>query len=155
MIEILPFDARYAADFKELNLEWLRKYFCVEPIDAEVLSHPDQIIAQGGAIFFARAQGRVVGTVALLKSSGRRYELTKMAVTPEWQGRGISRRLLNAAIDAFTAGGGGELFLESSSILTPALTLYESAGFVHAPRPDGPSHYDRADVYMAYRGADA
>jgi GNAT superfamily N-acetyltransferase len=145
----------HAPDFRELNLEWLRKYFHVEPIDEQVLSRPDLIIERGGAIFMARAQGRIVGTVAVLRSGERRYELTKMAVTAEWQRRGISRRLLQAAIDAFIARGGGELFLESSTILKPALTLYEAAGFVHAPRPAGPSHYKRADVYMVYRGADA
>jgi GNAT superfamily N-acetyltransferase len=155
VIEILPFEARYAADFKELNLEWLRKYFRVEPVDEEVLSRPEEIVAQGGAIYVARVQARIVGTVALLRSGERRYELSKMAVTPDWQGRGISRRLLDVAIDAFIARGGGELYLESSSTLMPALRLYESTGFVHAPRPAGPSHYDRADVYMVYRGADA
>ena len=138
MVEILPFEARYAPDFKELNLEWLRKYFLVEPIDEEVLGRPDLIISNGGAIFVARTEGRIVGTAALIKSSEGRYELSKMAVTPAWQGHGISRKLLKAVIDAFVAAGGGELYLESSSTLTPALTLYESAGFVHASRPAGP-----------------
>jgi GNAT superfamily N-acetyltransferase len=155
VIEILPFEARYASDFKELNLEWLRKYFLVEAIDEEVLSRPDLIISNGGAIFLARAEGRIVGSAALIKSGARRYELSKMAVTPAWQRHGISRSLLNAVLDAYGAVGGEELFLESSSILTPALTLYESAGFVHASRPAGPVHYDRSDVYMVYRGADA
>jgi GNAT superfamily N-acetyltransferase len=155
MIEILPFEARYASDFKALNLEWLRKYFLVEPIDEEVLGRPDLIISNGGAIFLARSAGSVVGTAALIKSDERRYELSKMAVTPACQGKGISRRLLKCVIDAFVAAGGGELYLESSSILKPALTLYESAGFVHAARPAGPVHYDRSDVYMVYRGADA
>ena len=155
MVEILPFEARYAPDFKDLNLEWLRKYFLVEPIDEEVLGRPDLIIANGGAIFLARTEGKVVGTAALIKSDERRFELSKMAVTPAWQGKGISRRLLHAVIGAFAAAGGGELFLESSSILTPALTLYESAGFVHALRPAGPVHYDRSDVYMVYRVANA
>ena len=118
----------------------------------EVLSHPQRIIAAGGEILLARAAGRSVGTVALMHAGDGRYELTKMAVTPAWQGRGISRQLLRAALDAYRALGGRELFLESSSLLTPALTLYESAGFVHAPRPAGPAHYGRADVYMVYRG---
>lgn len=155
MIEILPFEPRYAADFKELNLEWLRKYFRVEPIDEQVLSRPDLIIARGGAILVARAAEGIVGTVALLKAGERRYELTKMAVTAAWQGRGIARLLLAGALDAYRALGGDYLYLESSKILIPALTLYESAGFVHTPRPDGPSHYDRADVYMVYRSAGA
>ena len=49
---------------------------------------------------------------------------------------------------------GRELFLESNSALTPALRLYAANGFVHAPRPDGSSHYKRSDVYMVYRPAD-
>ncbi len=155
MIEILPFEARFASDFKDLNLEWLRKYFLVEPIDEEVLGRPDLIISNGGAIFLARTEGRIVGTAALIKSDRRRYELSKMAVTPAWQGQGISRRLLIAVIEKFIAAGGEELFLESSSTLTPALTLYESAGFVHTSRPPGPVHYDRSDVYMVYRGTNA
>jgi GNAT superfamily N-acetyltransferase len=155
MVEILPFEARYAPDFKELNLEWLRKYFLVEPIDEEVLGRPDLIISNGGAIFLARAAGNIVGSAALIKSGGRSYELSKMAVTPAWQGHGISRKLLKAVIDAYAAAGGEELYLESSSMLTPALTLYESAGFVHAARPAGPIHYDRSDVYMVYRGVNA
>ena len=151
-VAILPFAPGDAADFRELNLEWLRRYFRVELIDEEVLSHPQRIVAGGGAIFVARAADRNVGTVALLHAGDGRYELTKMAVTPAWQGQGISRRLLDAAIGAWRERGGSCLFLESSAILTPALTLYGSAGFVHAPRPAGPAHYGRADVYMVYRG---
>jgi len=34
-IEIIPFENQYASDFKRLNLEWLEKYFDVEPLDVE------------------------------------------------------------------------------------------------------------------------
>jgi putative acetyltransferase len=54
-------------------------------------------------------------------------------------------------IAAYLERGARELFLESNSKLTPAITLYQSAGFVHAPRPE-PSHYERSDVYMVYAG---
>ena len=66
-------------------------------------------------------------------------------------GQGIGRRLLAAAIRWFEAHGGGELHLETNSVLAPAIGLYESAGFVHAERPGGPSAYARANVYMVYR----
>jgi len=74
-----------------------------------------------------------------------------MAVTEAYQGLGVGRRLLMAAIATFEAKARGELFLETSSALAPAIKLYESVGFVHAARPPGPSHYERADVYMVYR----
>ena len=148
--EILPYAPAYAADFRDLNMAWLRRYFKVEPIDEEVLSQPERILAAGGAILFARVEGTVVGTVALLPSGERRYELSKMAVSPAWQGVGLGRALLSAMIRVYHALGGEQLFLESNHRLVPALQLYESVGFRHAPRPEGPSHYERADVYMTY-----
>lgn len=149
-VEILPFEDRYAADFKQLNLEWLDRYFRVEPPDEKVLSRPLEILRDGGAIFLARHLDRLVGTCVLLSAGQGRFELAKMAVTADYQGRGIGRKLLEAAIDTFRALGGHELFLESNSRLRAAITLYESAGFVHTP-PPSESHYARADVYMVYR----
>ena len=150
-VEIIPFERRYAADFKRLNVEWLEKYFRVEPIDEEVLSEPLRILRGGGAIFLARHRGAIVGTSALLCAGDARFELSKMAVTAGHQGLGIGRKLLGAATAECLARGACELFLESNSRLTPAIALYESAGFVHASRP-APSHYERGDVYMVYRG---
>jgi len=150
-VEIIPFERRYAADFKRLNIEWLEKYFRVEPIDEEVLSHPERILRKGGAIFLARYRGAIVGTSALLAAGDGRFELSKMAVTAGHQGLGIGRKLLEAAVAEYLSRGACELFLESNSRLTPAITLYESAGFAHAPRP-APSHYERSDVYMVYVG---
>ena len=153
-IEIIDFEPHYAGDFKRLNVEWLEKYFAVEPIDEHMLSDPAGLIVEpGGAILLACAGHEIVGTCALIKAGDERYELSKMAVTERFQGRRIGRQLLVATIARFRDLGGRELFLESNSVLTPALTLYESAGFVHAPRPGGPAHYVRGNVYMVYRPA--
>lgn len=149
-VEIIPFEDRYAEDFKRLNLEWLNRYFRVEPPDEAALSRPQDLLRAGGAIFFARHRGEIVGTCALLNHGSGRFELAKMAVTAGRQGLGIGRRLLQATIDQAHALGARELFLESNSRLTPALTLYQSVGFAHAPSPVA-SHYERADVYMVYR----
>lgn len=92
-----------------------------------------------------------MGTVALRHDGGGIYELTKMAVEPGLRGGGIGRALLLTAIDAYRDLDGRELYLESSSVLKPALALYESAGFVHLPAPRPGSHYARADVHMAWR----
>jgi GNAT superfamily N-acetyltransferase len=151
-VEIILFEPRYRSDFKRLNVAWVQRYFRVEPVDKLVLSRPAAIIRAGGSILLARLRQRIIGTCALLREGEHRFELSKMSVHDDYQGLGIGRRLLIAAIQRFEASGGGELFLESNSVLTPALTLYESAGFVHTPRPAGPSPYARANVYMEYRG---
>lgn len=154
-IRILDFDPRWRDDFARLNIAWLERWFVVEPIDREVLSDPEHhILAGGGRVLFAvDARERAVGTVALKHEGSGVYELTKMAVDPSQQGRGVGRRLLEAAIAAFRDHDGRELFLESSSKLVPALRLYESAGFRHRPAPRPGSHYARADVYMVWEGA--
>ena len=156
---IVDFDPRWRGDFARLNLEWLRRWFVVEPVDEEVLGDPEtHILADGGRVLFALHDDsgggeRAVGTVALRHDGGGVYELTKMAVEPGMRGSGVGRALLLAAIDRYRGLGGRELYLESSSILEPALALYESAGFVHHPAPRPGSHYARADVHMVWEPA--
>lgn len=155
-LRIIDFDPRWRADFARLNIEWLQRWFVVEPIDAEVLGDPETcILAGGGRVLFAIAADETgvecaVGTVALKHEGDGIYELTKMAVAPDMRGHGIGRLLLKAAVETYRDLGGRELFLESSSQLEPALRLYESAGFVHHPAPRPGSHYGRADVYMVW-----
>lgn len=151
-LEIIDFEPRYAADFKRLNIEWLERYFVVEPIDEEVLSHPQTaILDPGGVILLARCERVIVGTCALIKQGPGHFELSKMAVTPRFQGRQIGKRLLVTAIERFKTMNGDLLFLESNRRLTPALTLYAAHGFVEAVKPGGPSHYARSDIYMEYQ----
>lgn len=151
-LRIVDYHPRWREDFARLNIEWLERWFVVEPIDREVLGDPQtHLLAGGGRILFAiDADERVLGTVALLPYEDGSVELTKMAVAPERRGGGIGRRLMRGAIEAFAQMGGRELFLESSTKLAPALKLYESVGFRHRPAPRPGSHYQRADVYMVW-----
>lgn len=152
-VEIIDYAAQYGADFKRLNIEWLERYFYVEALDDKVLSDPQRsILDDGGQIFLARLDGKIVGTCALIHAGDGSIELSKMAVTPECQGLGIARRLIERAFDAFEASGAQLLFLESNSKLAPAIRLYESSGFTHVARPAGDAHYQRADVYMEWQG---
>jgi putative acetyltransferase len=152
-VAIVDYSARYGDAFERLNIEWLEKYFEVEPIDRRILSDPERtIIAPGGVILYACLGTDVVGTAALKHSGNGVYELTKMAVTESQRGLGIGRKLLCAVIQRFHQLQGKMLYLESHSDLFPAIALYESAGFRHEPRPS-PSKYARADVFMIYRGA--
>lgn len=152
-VRIVPWDPALRQHFHRLNAEWLTRHFQIEPVDHQVLSEPEQrIIEPGGSILFALLDDDVVGTCALLREAPGVFELTKMAVTKAHRGRGIGRALLAAAIAEFQRRGGGELFLESNSSLTPALALYRDMGFELQARPRPGSHYARADVYMIWRG---
>lgn len=154
-IHIVDYAPRWRDDFARLNIEWLERWFVVEAIDREVLSDPEtHILADGGRVLFAVDDDeRAVGTVALKHEGQGVYELTKMAVEPDLRGVGVGRLLMQHALDVFRQLEGRELFLESSSLLGPALKLYESVGFVHHPAPRPGSHYARADVYMVWEPA--
>ena len=103
--------------FKTLNEEWLIKYFAIEPIDEYVLSHPEKIITEGGQIIYAIIGNNVVGCVALKHHGDGVIELTKMAVTAEYQARGIGAVLMQACIDQFRELKGNKLYLETHSSL--------------------------------------
>lgn len=150
-VEIVPFEPHLREHFYALNAAWLQKHFVIEPIDEQVLRNPEQAVLEpGGAIFFARLGDVVIGTCALLHEAPGVYELSKMGVDEAFRGLGAGRLLLDAAIAEFQRRHGQTLFLESSSILKPALHMYEQAGFVLQPTIRAGSHYARADVYMIY-----
>jgi putative acetyltransferase len=147
-VRIRPFQPGDAEAFRRLNEEWIDRYFRLEEKDRKMLGDPQgQILDPGGAILIAEADGSAVGCCALILSSPGTFELAKMAVTDAWQGRGLGRKLLAAAIQTARSTGASRLFLETNSRMTPAVRLYESMGFMHAARVRQ-SDYDRSDVYM-------
>jgi ribosomal protein S18 acetylase RimI-like enzyme len=144
------FQAGDETAFRLLNEQWIERYFKIEAKDQRTLSDPRKtIIEPGGAILLATANGRSVGCCALLRISDHEFEVAKMAVAPEFQGRGIGRTLLSATIEEARSLGATRLYLETNHVLKPAIALYESLGFRHIdPTNIVPSVYARADVYM-------
>ncbi len=141
---------QYKADFKALNMNWLNSEFDgqLTTRDKQSLNQPEQYyLSHGGYIYFAKAQDKVVGTVAL-KLTKTGLEISKMAVLPEYQGKGIGRKLLLHSIQKARELQIGKIWLESNDKLTRAMTLYQHLGFSEQPHPQGKSDYARANVYM-------
>ncbi|WP_330444557.1 helix-turn-helix domain-containing GNAT family N-acetyltransferase [Flavivirga abyssicola] len=148
-LEIISFEKQYAKDFYELNVEWLKTFFYVEPYDEEVLSKPEQyIIEKGGHIFFAKINNQIVGTVALMPIGNEGlFELTKMAVSPEHRGYKIGQQLMQYCIDFAKGMGLPKLVLYSNTTLENAIYIYKKYGFIEKPlEPDTP--YKRSDIKM-------
>jgi len=120
-----------------------------ERLESMTLEERERVRA--GVWRHARCGREIIGTCALLQAGDGRCEVSKMAVTDGFKGHGIGRQLLSAVIGEFKALDGDVLFLETNSILKPAIALYESAGFVHSANPSE-SPYTRSDVYMVYQG---
>ena len=146
-VEIIPFSIEHKEAIKTLNLEWLHKYFKVEPKDELVLSNPvEEIINKGGKIYYALYDNEIMGTVSLIKMNATTFELSKMAVTERAQGLGIGKKLLEFCILEAKKNEIQKFILYSNRQLKPALHLYESFGFKEIPLESGV--YKRADIKM-------
>ncbi len=146
-VEILDFRSEHADAFRQMNLDWITHYWEVEDADRLYLDHPqEKILDPGGAILMALSGGVVVGTVALIPMGGGCYELAKMAVEERARGKGIGRRLGRAVLDRARELGASRVFLESNTILEPAINLYRKLGFT--PVQDEASPYDRCNIQM-------
>lgn len=147
MISIIKYTDSYQPVFRALNLEWLDHYHLREPADMEVLDDPKTtVLDKGGYIWLAMADGKVIGSAALIKEGETSYELAKMAVTEAWRGKGISRLLIDACLQKARAIGATRLTLYSNHQLKTAISLYEKYGFKHIAVHDSP--FATADVMM-------
>jgi GNAT superfamily N-acetyltransferase len=118
MAEILSYRKEWAPYFKQLNMDWLEKYFVAEPYDIEVLSNPKKyILDKGGNIYFIAEDGIPKGTVALMNNEYGELELTKMGVDESVQGKGYGGQLIQHCIDEAKKLGAEDLILYSNTKL--------------------------------------
>lgn len=147
-VEIVAYRAEHARRFAELNREWLERYNLMERANEEQLADPRaHFLDRGGQIFLALHEGDVIGTCAVVPQGARRWEVAKLAVSSEFRGHGIARRLVARCIAHAREQGARLVYLVSNSQLQPALRLYESLGFRHGAAPEV-KEYDNQDVYM-------
>lgn len=148
-IEIKKFEACYAAAFRALNEAWIAAHFEMEPGDYIVLDHPvESILTKGGEIFVAVTGTTVLGVCAVICTGrpGRDYELAKMALSPESQGKDVGFMLGTAVIRWARGKGGQTLFLDSNTKLEAAIHLYHKLGFRKVSNFESP--YQRTDIQM-------
>ena len=147
-LRIIPFKSEYSERFKELNVEWLEKYFYVEPTDSELLDNCEtNIIDKDGFIYFAQYNNEIAGCFALLKLGNGEYELGKMAVEAKFQGLKIGQALLSFAIDLAKGNSWNKLVLYSNTKLVNAIYIYKKFGFEEVPIEKN-LPYARSDIKM-------
>jgi ribosomal protein S18 acetylase RimI-like enzyme len=146
VIEIITYQQEHQPWFESLNRAWIEKYFWMEPVDFDVLQHPDKhIIQTGGTILMGLVDKQVAGTVALKFVKPGIYEFTKMAVQENFRGLNVGKKLAYAAIEEAKRRGAEKIILYSNTRLETAIALYRKIGFTEVPL-DGP--YKRSDIKM-------
>jgi GNAT superfamily N-acetyltransferase len=144
IINYLPVHKIY---FKQLNYDWIKKYFTAEEEDLKILENPEEYILKGGgAILMAKRGCNIIGTCGLIKINEGIFELVKMAVDEKERGKKIGYLLGEAAIGKAKQLGAYRVQLETSSKLIPAVNLYKKLGFVEIPLKK--SEYERCDLKM-------
>ncbi len=148
-IKIVEYTPEYRAAFSDLNKEWISKYFKMEETDYKALDNADAyIIDNGGYILVAIYNNEPVGVCALIKMNDPDYdfELSKMAVSPKAQGKKIGWMIGEAIKEKAKQIGAKKLYLESNTILVPAINLYRKLGFVEVF--ERPTSYERCNIQM-------
>ena len=141
-IKVVDYAPKYRDAFKSLNVEWISKYWELEePDDPE-----GYILNQSGVILIALDKGEPIGCCALIKQTDDTFELAKMAVSPKAQGKGVGLLLGKSIVERAKLMGLKRLYLESNSVLKPAVSLYEKIGFKNIKGASSP--YARCDVQM-------
>lgn len=131
-VQIVAFEPQYLDAFRSLNTEWISTYFEMEEADYKALDNPDEyILDKGGKIFVALYRNEPVGVCALIKMNDSEYdfEMAKMAVSPKAQGKNIGFLLGQAIVNSARELGAKTIYLESNTMLKPAINLYYKLGF--------------------------
>ena len=147
-IKFREFTAKDSEQFKALNIEWLKKYFEVEPIDERVLNNPrSEILDLGGFIFMAEIKDEVIGTFAFIKKGNQIYEFSKMAIDPKFRNKGYGNVMMQFAISFAKKYRWNKIILYSNTILKNSIHLYFKYGFIEVPM-EADVIYSRGNIKM-------
>lgn len=150
--KIVNYETKYKSAFRSINEAWIRQYFKVEPSDQKALIHPKEyILDKGGAILIALYEDQPIGACALIKIDHPKYdfELAKMGLDPAYHGRGFGQKICQATIDKAVELGATWIYLESNTVLKPAIELYKKLGFEKIE--DFESPYERCNIQMGLK----
>jgi DNA-binding MarR family transcriptional regulator/GNAT superfamily N-acetyltransferase len=135
-VEIRPVDpehpdarsclAEYAA---ELNRRSTRRF---DPsVGATALPH--EVRPPAGHFFVVYMHGEAVGCGAVKHHPDTLAEIKRMWIAPRARGFGLGRHLLETLEACAAAGGAQTARIETNAVLSEALALYFSAGWVEVP----------------------
>lgn len=94
---------------------------------------PHEVRPPAGQFFVAYLHGEAIGCGAVKHHADAPAEIKRMWIAPQARGLGLGRRLLEKLEASAVAGGARVAHIETGAVLTEALALYRSAGWVEVP----------------------
>lgn len=111
--------------------------------DRDVLEVAECYLDRGGEFWIVEAGDKIIGTSAYYPCDRgeRAVEIRKMYLLPSARGQGLGQYLLTELERAIAIAGYTEIWIETASILTAAVRLYERNGYrsatgIETPRCD-------------------
>ncbi len=96
-------------------------------------ARPHEVRPPAGQFFVAYLHGEAIGCGAVKHHPDEPTEIKRMWIVPQARGLGLGRRLLETLEACAAASGARAARIETSAVLTEALSLYRSAGWVDVP----------------------
>lgn len=111
--------------------------------DQDVLAVETAYLAAGGEFWVVEQNSQIVGTAAYypIERGESAVEIRKMYLVPAVRGRGLGKFLLQQLETAIASRGYRQVWIETASVLTEAVKLYQQWGYqsasgVETPRCD-------------------
>ena len=109
---------------------WLRVDLCFQNFAEELASLPGLYAPPRGRLLVAWLDGEAMGCVALRPLKDSLCEMKRLFVRPAFRRQKVGRRLAEHTIAEARLSGYSAMVLDSLPSMAPAITLYESLGFV-------------------------
>ena len=102
-----------------------------ESADLDVVEVEKFYLEVGGEFWVVEQEGEIVGTGAYypIERGNNAVEIRKMYLLTQARGKGLGKFLLQQLEGAIAAQGFLEISLETASVLSEAVRLYESSGY--------------------------
>ncbi len=102
-------------------------------------AHPHEVRPPAGEFYVAYLHGEAIGCGGVKHHDDAPAEIKRMWIAPRARGLGLGRRLLDTLEQCARDGGANVAHIETSAVLTEALAMYRSTGWVEiAPFNDEP-----------------
>jgi len=128
--------------------EGLKEFgFVYSPKTSEAdIEHFVETYSKNDGAFIVIEQGNeLIATGALLRVSEGKYKIRKMYVAIAFRNQGLGKKILEALLKEAKLKKANEVVLETSKMMTAAISLYRSYGFKEIDqKPESP----RCDVVM-------
>ncbi len=103
-------------------------------LDEEIAKGPPpDLMPPNGVLLLARADGKPAGLGGVRYLDTEIAEVKSMYVAPAFRGTGLGRRILDRLDEIALEHGCRAVRLDTSDYLTPAVSLYRSAGYEEVP----------------------